>query len=136
METHQTREIIKAYAAGHDPKYLAEDAVFVDMNSGQEHRGRDAVASMLHYVYHVAFDAHAEPVSVIVDGNRAVLEATFVGRHIGEFAGIPATGNEVRVPLCVIYEVAMDGVKGARIYMAAGAMMQQLGASAEAHSAA
>lgn len=127
MSIDTTRAIIEAYATSHDPKYLAEDVVFTELSSGQQHSGRKAVADMLHYVYHVAFDAHPEPVNMIIGDGKATLEAIFVGRHIGEFAGIPATGREVRVPLCVTYEVAEDGIKQARIYMLAGVMMQQLG---------
>jgi steroid delta-isomerase-like uncharacterized protein len=127
MTIDQTRAIIESYAAGHDPQYLAEDAVFTDLTSGQTHEGRDAVAGMLHHVYHVAFDARAEEVSLTVGEGRATLEAVFVGRHVGDFAGIPATGREVRVPLSVSYDIAKDGIKRARIYMLASVMMQQLG---------
>lgn len=58
----------------------------------------------------------------------AALAATFVGTHIGEFAGIPATGREVRVPLTVLYDVSEEGITEGRIYMQAAVMMQQLGA--------
>lgn len=68
---------------------------------------------MLQHVYYAAFDAHAEPVN----------------RIIGEFAGIPTTGRDVRVPFCVNYEVAEDGIKQARIYLLVGVLMQQLGAT-------
>lgn len=128
METSRARELMKAYASSHDPRFLTDDAVFRDMSTGQEHHGREAIAGMLDYVYHQAFDAHAETEQILVDGDHAVLEATFVGRHIGEFAGIPATGRSVRVPLLVSYDLADDGVKRARIYMAVPEMMRQLGA--------
>lgn len=129
MTIEQTRSIIEPYAQGHDARYVAEDAVFVDTASGQRHEGREAIAEMLNWVYHIAFDARAEDVQLIVGAGKAALEATFVGRHTGEFAGIPATGREVRVPLCVTYDVAEDGIKEARVYMQAAVMMQQLGAA-------
>lgn len=136
MDTERARKMMEAYASNHDPRYLAEDSVFTDMSSGQVHEGRDAVAGMLDYVYHRAFDAHAETRALIVDGDKAVLEGTFVGRHIGEFAGIPATGREVRVPLCVTYDLAEDGIKRGRVYMAVTVMMAQLGVNAQTESAA
>lgn len=128
MTIERTREIMEAYAASHDPRYLAEDAVFIDTATGQRHEGREAIGAMLHYVYHVAFDARAEETRLIVGEGEAALEGLFVGTHTGEFAGIPATGREVRVPLAVLYDVGPDGIAEGRIYMQAATMMQQLGA--------
>jgi hypothetical protein len=128
MTVEQTRAIMEPYAASHDPQYLTDDAVFIHMATGERHEGREAVGRMLNYVYHEAFDAHAEPLALSVGEGTATLEATFVGRHIGTFAGIEATGREVRVPLAVTYEVTPEGISGARIYMAMSVMFAQLGA--------
>jgi predicted ester cyclase len=55
-------------------------------------------------------------------------EICVVGKHIGEFAGIPATGGkEFRVPLCVVYDVEDDQIKRARIYFEIPALLAQLG---------
>lgn len=129
MTIEQTRALFEPYANSHDPKYLAEDAVFIDTASGQRHEGREAIGEMLHHVYHVAFDARGENLRLLIGEGKATLEATFTGKHIGEFAGIPATGKHVRVPLCVVYDIAEDGIKEGRIYMQAAVMMQQLGAT-------
>jgi len=117
---------VEVYFRTHDPQYVAADAVFVDMNTGEKTQGREAISQMLNHIYHVAFDAHAEVRHTLVTDNHAVLEATFKGKHIGEFAGFPATGKEVNVPLCVTYDLENDLIKRARIYMAAGAMVAQL----------
>lgn len=100
------RKLLEQYAASNheDLSMMADDVVFTTMATGDEAVGRDALREMLHHVYHVAFDAHAEPRAMIVDDSHAVLEATIVGRHIGEFAGVPATGKDVRIPLCVVYD--------------------------------
>lgn len=58
--------------------------------------------------------------------NNAMLEAEFVGKHIGEFSGVPATGKEVRVPLCVIYDIEEEKIKRARIYFEIPALMDQI----------
>ncbi|HVF40619.1 MAG TPA: ester cyclase [Gemmatimonadaceae bacterium] len=131
MSVQSTRAAVQKYLDSNheDLSVMADDVVFTDMNSGQEHRGPDAVRGMLHYIYHVAFDAHAENANVVVDEGRAVLEAWFIGTHTGEFAGIPATGRSVRVPLCVVYDVKDDRISRGRVYMAVGAMMQQLNAA-------
>lgn len=118
---------IEAYLRTHDVQYVAEDAVFIDMNRGEKTQGREAIGQMLHYVYHVAFDARAEVINKIITDDHAVLEGNFIGTHIGEFAGYDPTGKQVNVPLCVSYDLGTDGlIKVARIYMAAGAMIAQL----------
>jgi len=136
MTVADTRAVIEPYTANHDPSYLTDNAVFVHMATGERHEGREAVGRMLNYMYHEAFDAHAERVALIVGEGAATLEATFVGRHIGAFAGIEPTGREVRVPLVVTYEVTPEGVSGARVYMAMSVMFAQLGAQPRATEAA
>lgn len=127
MKTIQEKKSIEKYFESHDSKYLTEDTVFINMNNSELTIGREAVGKMLYYMYHVAFDAHAEITNTIVTANKAVLEANFVGKHIGEFAGIQATGKNVKVPLCVTYDLEENGlIKVARVYMVESVMMQQL----------
>lgn len=133
MSLEKTREVVTAYLRNHgDPSLLAENAVFTDMNTGEEYRGRDAIARSLEYFYHQAFEARPEVHSTAIDDGHAVAEGEFIGRHIGDFAGIPATGREVRVPICVAYDVEGDTITRARIYLLANVLMQQLGAIPEA----
>jgi len=120
------RENVNAYFQTHDTKYLTEDAEFTDLTTGQVTKGREAIGQMLHHIYHEAFDARAEITNTIVTENKAVLEATFIGKHIGEFAGVAATGKDVRVPLCVVYDLEGDKIKRARIYLLASVLFQQL----------
>ena len=132
MSLEETREVIAAYLQDHgDPGLLAQDAVFTDMGTGEEYRGREAIAQSLEYFYHQAFEAHPEVHSTVIDDGHAVAEGEFVGRHIGDFAGIPATGREVRVPICVAYDVEGDKITRARIYLLGNVLMQQLGAIPE-----
>ncbi len=127
----QTRAIVEAYAADHDPSYLAEDAVFIDIATGQRYEGREAIGQMLHYIYQVAFDARAEDARTFIGEGAAAIEAMFVGTHTGDFAGVAATGRDVRVPLVVIYDVNEDGITEGRIYLQAATMMRQLGVGVE-----
>jgi steroid delta-isomerase-like uncharacterized protein len=82
---------------------------------------------MLNFVYHVAFDAKAEVKNIIIADGKAVLEADFVGKHIGEFAGVQPTGKTVRVPLCVVYELENDKIKRGRVYWEVPAFLKQVG---------
>jgi len=131
MSTESTRKIMMHYfeAEHNDTSMLAEDVIFTVMATGQEHHGREGVMGMLNYFYHVAFDATAATRVMLFGEHNAMVEADFVGKHIGEFAGIPATGKKVRVPLCVVYDLENSQIKHGRIYFEMPALFQQLGVS-------
>jgi steroid delta-isomerase-like uncharacterized protein len=117
---------MEAYFATHDVQYVAEDGVFTHMSNGDRSVGREAVRQMLHYIYHVAFDAKAIIRNKIITDDKALLEMDFVGRHIGEFAGIPATNKEVNVPIIIAYDLENGLIKQARVYMLMDVLMKQL----------
>ena len=116
-EVSTARRNIEDYFKTHDVKYVAEDAVFTHMNTGDKYEGREAIAQMLQFMYHVAFDAHAEIRGIMVSDDHAVLEADFVGKHTGEFGGLQPTNKTVRVPFCVTYQLKDGLVQQARIYV-------------------
>ncbi len=60
------RQNMEAYFKTHDTRYVAEDAVFINMSSGEKTKGREAIAQMLNYMYHVAFDAKANIRNTII----------------------------------------------------------------------
>lgn len=126
QEVSTTTRNMQAYFNSHDVQYVAEDAVFTHMNSGERYEGREAIKQMLHYIYHVAFDARAEIKNVIITEDHALLEATFIGRHIGELAGMQPTNKEVKVPFCVTYDLKNGLIQEGRVYMLNDVMMAQL----------
>src|SRR5215211_2631746 len=87
----RTRAVLEAYWKNHDPKYVAEDAVFTMLPTGEEIRGRDTIAKHLEDFYHGSFTAHAQVVNSIFSENRGLLEALVIGKHTGDFGGIAAT---------------------------------------------
>jgi len=125
-QVSKTQRNIQAYLKTHDVQYVAEDAVFTHMGSGDKYEGREAIGQMLHYMYHIAFDAKAETLHSVITEDNALLEAKFRGRHIGEFAGLQPTNKEVDVPLCVSYDLEDGFIKRARIYMLGDVLMKQL----------
>jgi steroid delta-isomerase-like uncharacterized protein len=130
MSVQRTRDAVERYlnSAHDDLSMMADDVVFTTMATGDEHRGVEGVRRMLRYVYHEAFEAKAETRNRIYAENNAVLEGHFVGKHIGTFAGIEATGRQVRVPLCVVYDLQDGRIVRGRVYLEVPVMMQQLGA--------
>lgn len=129
MSIESTRETMLRYfnSAHSDVSTMAEDVVFTVMATSEEHRGREGVLGMFNYFYHVAFDATANNRVMLFGEHNTLWEGDFVGKHIGDFAGIPATGKDVRVPLCVVYDLENDQIKRGRVYFEMPALFQQLG---------
>jgi steroid delta-isomerase-like uncharacterized protein len=129
MSTESTRETMQRYLKSEhsDVSVMADDVIFTIMSTGAEHRGREGVMAMLNYFYRVAFDATANIRITLFGEANAMVEANFVGKHIGEFAGIPATGRTVHVPLCVVYDLDHDQITRGRVYFEMPALLQQLG---------
>ncbi len=129
MSVESTHKVMTQYfnSEHSDVSIMADDVIFTVMPTGQEHHTPEGVLQMLNYFYHIAFDASAENKNIIIANGQAVWEGDFVGQHIGEFAGIPATEKEVRVPLCIVYDLAEDQIKRGRIYFEMSVLFTQLG---------
>lgn len=126
MSIDDTRKVLEAYWQDHDPRFVAENAVFTMHATGEEIRGRDAIAKHLAGFYHGALEARAVRTNAIFGDGHGVLEARVVGRHTGVFAGVPATGREVDVPLCVTYDLSGGLIDRARIYLMANVLLGQI----------
>ena len=126
MSIETTGAIMRRYWEGHDGSAIAEDAVFTDIASGQSWSGREAIGGMLDYFYEQVFDARFEPERTYVADRTAAVEGRFIGVHKGEFAGVPATGQEVDVPLAVFYTVAEHGIVEARVWFMVSSFLQQV----------
>lgn len=122
------------YFQTHDVRYIAEDAVFRNVGSGEVYHGRAEIGAMLHYFYRVAFDAKAELTSYAITEDKAVVEAMVKGKHIGEIVGIPATGKEINVPLCLTYRLRNGLITEGHIYLQTDVLMKQLGVKQAAFS--
>ena len=126
MSIEETRKVLEAYWEDHDPRYVAENAVFTMQPTGEEIRGRDAIAQHLAGFYHGALEARAVRSNAIFSDGQGVLEARVVGHHTGVFAGVAATGRAVDVPLCVTYDVADGLIERARIYLLVNVLLRQI----------
>ena len=131
MSIESTRKTMQRYfdSEHSDVSMMAKDVTFTIMATGQEHSSPEGVLGMLNYFYHIAFDATSITHVTLFGENNAMVESDFVGKHIGEFAGIPATGKDVRVPLCVVYDLEDDLIQRGRVYFETPALLKQLGVS-------
>ena len=125
MSTESTQEVMMQYWEFDDLSKLDENAVFTVMGTGYEARGHEAIGKLLHSFYRGAFEAQVDLKDMLIAEDQACFEADLVGRQLTEFAGIAPTGKEVRVPFCVIYELADDKITRARIYFETDALRQE-----------
>ena len=134
MTAEGTRRIMEAYfgdliGRGAYKRHFADDVVITIEGTGQRAEGPDGVEGLIDYFHQEAFDARPELKDTLFADDRAVAEFDFVGQHVGEFAGMGATGKAVRVPYCVVYELQAEKIKALRLYLPMNALMQQLGAT-------
>ena len=122
-----TQKNMLDYFQTHDPKYIAEDGVFRNMNTGEVYSGREEVAGMLNFFYQVLFDARAELDNYLITEDQAMVEGRVVGKHIGDMGPIKASGKEVNFPICVTYRLKDGLIKEANVYAVNEVLMQQLG---------
>ena len=132
-ETERTiREYLDALQTGGDfAAYFADDVTWTTMETGDQIRGREPVRDFIVALHGQLFDATPEFGHVTVTDGVAALEAVFVGTHTAEFAGVPATGAEVRLPYSVSYDVSGGKIDALRAYFPITAMVQQLRAAAD-----
>jgi predicted ester cyclase len=131
MSTEQVQETMQAYAeallARADyGRFFAHDIELEVMGTGQRARGPEAAEQTIRFLHEIAFDAQPEIANIMVDERGAALEATFVGRHVGEFAGVGATDNAVRVPYSVFYDISDGAITSLRIYMPMDQLLAQI----------
>ena len=125
MSIEQTKAVLDAYLGDEGMERVAEDAVYT-MNGGRTARGREEIRDMLDEVYQRASHGQARALSQLFGDGRAACEYEFSGKHIGEFEGIPASGKEVRLTFCVVYEVGGEQITAARIYFPVDVVRHQV----------
>ena len=131
MSVQQVRETLQQYveallARGDYGRFFAPDMAFAVMGTDQQTRGAEAAEQAIRFLHETAFDAKPELINLVVDEHGAAAEAVFVGTHTGEFAGMQASGNAVRVPYSVFYELEGDKITALRIYMSMDQLVAQV----------
>ena len=96
MTTEQTRETMNAYADallafGDYARYLSDEVTMTFMGTDRAVKGRDAVRQTIDFFHETAFSSAIEVKSVLCGAGEAMLEAEFIGAHVGEFEGVPPT---------------------------------------------
>jgi steroid delta-isomerase-like uncharacterized protein len=131
MSVDMTERTIGAYldtllGGGDFASFFSDDVSWTTMETGEEVRGREAVRDYIVALHTQAFHAAPEVKRFVVGDGVAALEAVFVGTHAGDFAGIPATGRQVRLPYAVVYDLADGTITALHAYFPIQALVNQL----------
>lgn len=131
MTTELTETTIVAYAAalagsGDPMRFLAPDVTFTAMETGEVTRGLEAVAMLLDHLHRQAFTAAPILRTLVAIPGLAMVEADFVGTHVGEFAGVAATGRSVRVPFAAAFDLVDGFIVAVRAYLPLDALLRQV----------
>jgi predicted ester cyclase len=136
MSAEETRATLQQYvealiARGDYGRFFDDEIEFVMMGTDQQARGAKAAEQAIRFIHETAFDAEPEFIKLVVDERSAAAEAVFVGTHTGEFAGVSPTGNSVRVPYSVFYDVEADKITSLRVYMPLDLLVAQISGATE-----
>lgn len=116
-------------ARGDFARWFADDITF-NVVGGPEAKGRPATEATMRAIHEQMFDSHLRVHGTVCEMSRAVAELTFVGTHVADFMGIPATGRRVEVPYTAICDIADDGrFTALRVYFPMHILMAQLDAT-------
>ena len=69
---------------------------------------------------------HSDHLNLVVGDGTAIGEFRFTGTHIGDFAGVPATGRTVGYDFAVAYTVSEGRVTEGRMYIPTAKLIRQL----------
>ena len=84
------------------------------------------MGQLIRYLHEGALDARMELKNLLADDGKVAIEADFARTHTGEFAGIPPTGQAVRVPYSVAYDLRGDRISALRVYFSMSQLIEQL----------
>jgi steroid delta-isomerase-like uncharacterized protein len=141
MSIEETQAVIDAYFAalvGREDiaPYFSDDVVLQLVDVDQRIQGRDEVVDAIVELHQQTFDARPELTNVVIGEGTAAAELVFVGTHTGEFAGIPASGQQVAVPYAAFYDLADTKITALRIHGFATGLVAALTAEATPASTA
>ncbi len=131
MSAASARAVIEEYwetlaARGDFGRFFTDDVVFTVEGTDQAASGAEASEGLIRFLHEQAFDARPVLRSLTAEEGRVAVEAEFVGRHVGEMAGVAATGRDVRVPYAVVYDLRGERICALRGYLSLERLMAQI----------
>lgn len=122
LSVDETKRTIDAYLAalmtrGDFGQYFADDVRWTTIESSEQIVGRAEVSTYIGSMHLTLFDAHPELKNLVVGPGIVAGEFDFVGTNTGNYEGEAATGQELRVPYVVFYDVSERGITELRAYV-------------------
>ena len=135
MSVERTRELALGFAHEPEARLLAEDAVFVfaelgeegGATDGREVRGRAAVARALEHFYGGKGTARTVASEVAIADGRAMVQVAFFGRALGRFFGLATADEPVLVPCEMVLTVAEGCITTGYLAFDLGALRRTVG---------
>ena len=106
---------------------LTPEPLYVIMATGQEHRGREGVASFYLGLFESMPDVTFDLQEVFIGESGVVEESVMVGTHTGNLFGLPPTGRPIRLPLTIVFPMRDGAILGERLYFDMDSLQRQLG---------
>jgi predicted ester cyclase len=88
--------------------------ILMAMGTDQRTVGREAAEQQMRDLHERAFDASIEAKNLLVDDDKAAVEADFAAPH-RRIPGLAPTGRTVRVSYSVVYDLRGDQVSELRV---------------------
>jgi steroid delta-isomerase-like uncharacterized protein len=103
------------------PEYTYADG------TGEVRHGPDAAVQVSQGFVAALPDAKVTIERMYASGDTVIVEFTGTGTHDGDFQGIAPTGNNVRMPICLVLETRDGKIIAEREYMDMAHLLQQIG---------
>ena len=131
MSIERTRQTLTTYleellSFGDFARSFTDDVTVTFMGTDRVITGREAARATITLVHQQAFRTQIRTSAILYGETNAMLEARFMGTHIGTFEGVAATGREVDVPYVVAYDLHGDRISGLRLYFPLELLMRQI----------
>lgn len=108
---------------------LTADCVFEDMPTGMVHRGHAGVRDYYSAWWSAFGNAPERSRRYVADPATLIVETHFVGRHVGAWEGLAATGRTIDLPVMIVVSFADGLMSGERFYYDRATLIAQLGAA-------
>jgi steroid delta-isomerase-like uncharacterized protein len=139
QETSVGEQLIRSFADFWSSKDIdqldliySKDAIFEDVADGATYDGLAEIKKSLHDDITFAPDVKVKIISILVVGNRGVLEWFWSGTQTGDIPGLmPATGKNFSIRGVTIFEFEGDRIKKQSDYYDAATFLYQLGVKFE-----
>src|SRR5712691_2004640 len=105
---------------------LCDEPVYTIMATGEEFRGKDAVASFYRGLFEAVPDATFDLISTFISEEGVMEESVLRGTQRGQLFGLPPTNQHFSLPLIIVFPIKNGEILGELLYFDIATLMSQL----------